>query len=154
MTDSASPPARWRRPQQVECGLIGVATAGVALLSGRAPRELELGTLLAVGSIALLVQGFFRDLWILREQRRRPTPVEHASCMCLESTIGLAGILAGLVLAASGLRLPVTLAPWMWPALALAVWSTGFALRDFVVQWKPWAIRRVANHGSLIVRWR
>ena len=90
------------RAEKIELGLVALATGVLAAIAGRLPSSLELGSLLAVAALALLGQGLVRDLWLLTKQRRAvgTAPVEEARCMCLESTVGLGGVVAGVVLAA------------------------------------------------------
>jgi hypothetical protein len=130
--------------------------AGVAALGGL-PARMELGSLLATAALALLLQGFVRDLHTLARLRREgaaPGSEQEMACICLESTIGLSAILVGVGLTASGLALPVSTPAGLWPLVAGAVWSFGYMTRDVVLQWSPWALRRVRDHGSLVVRWR
>ncbi|MFA6960015.1 MAG: hypothetical protein WC205_04595 [Opitutaceae bacterium] len=148
------------RPEKIELILVAVATGAVAVFRDRLPSSLELGSLLAVAALALLGQGLVRDLWLLRKQRRARAaggaeePHEEARCMCMESTVGLSGVLAGVVLTAVGVAWPVMISPWVWPVAAAFVWGAGFAMKDLVIQWGPWKLRRVKDHGSIWVRWR
>ncbi len=146
------PPLR----QRVEIGLVAAATVVLALLDARLPRTVAIGSLVAVSAILLLLQGFVRDLWLRHEQRRQkhPAALEEAHCMCLESTLGLTSILVGVALTVVGFDRPLALSRGAWPVLAAAIWTLGFGIRDVVLQWRPWAIRRVRNHGSIVVRWR
>lgn len=133
--------------------------AGVAVAWWLTPRggwRLETGELLAGGALLLLVQGFFRDLWLLREARRQAmhTPVREARCLCVESALGLTGIVAGIGLAGLGLTNPVTFGA---TGLALGVGGTmtaGYLLKDFVFEWAPWKIYREKDHAQVIFRWR
>lgn len=144
------------RAEKIELGLVALATGELATIADRLPSSLELGSLLAVAALALLGQGLVRDLWLLTKQRRAggTAPVEEARCMCLESTVGLAGVVAGVVLTAAGVPVVVSLPAWAWPAAGGAVWLGGFAMKDLVIQWSPWKLRRVKDHGSIWVRWR
>jgi hypothetical protein len=142
------------RAEKTEASLIGLSVAGMAAGSMRLPSALDLGTLVTVAALALLLQGFFRDLWILyrsRGQRERP---ETATCICAESAIGLSGVLIGVVASIAWVKVPIALKPWHWPALAVLVWGLGFVIKDIVIQWRPWAVRRIKNHGSIVVRLR
>lgn len=142
-----------------EVRFIAVAVLLVAVLAavGRLPARVELGSLLAIAALALLLQGFVRDLHILARLRREgasPAAEQEMSCICLESTIGLGAIMVGVGLTAIGLALPVPMPAPLWPLLGAVVWGFGYVTRDVVLQWSPWALRRVRGHGSLVVRWK
>ncbi len=128
----------------------------VAWLAPRPALSLEWGECIGGAALLLLLQGFFRDLWLLRQARRRPapTPAREARCMCVESALGLTGIVAGIGLVALGLAGTVTLSPL---ALATAVGGAmlaGYGLKDFVFEWSPWKIYREKHHAQVIFRWR
>lgn len=144
------------RAEKVESGLIVLAVAGVAAGAVHLPERLEAGSFCAVAALALLGQGLLRDLWLLAKQRKAGRGVRHeeARCMCLESTAGLGGVLAGVLLTALAVPCAITMAKWAWPLGAGLVWGAGFAIKDVVIQWKPWKVRRVQDHGSILVRWR
>ena len=142
------------RAEKIEAGLIGVATVLVGLVSTQLPASLATGTLIAVAALALLLQGSFRDLWLICSSRGQKPPTESAACLCLESTIGLGGVLIGLALTLAGIETTTIIKPQGWTVLALLVWSFGFATKDIVLQWNPWALRRIKNHGAIIVRLR
>jgi hypothetical protein len=142
--------------EKVELAAIPVVTV---LAGGLAPRpnlRLELGVLIAGAALVLLLQGFVRDLWLLRQARRHAaTNASHAArCLCVESAIGLTGIAAGIGLTGFGLAWTVLVTP---AALAGGVGATlfaGYLLKDFVFEWSPWKIRREKDHAQVIFRWR
>ena len=70
--------------------------------------------------------------------------------MCMESTVGVAGVIGGLAVLLCGLGRPVEVALFFWPALVLAVGITGFVIKDFVLDWKARSVRRVKDHQSII----
>lgn len=144
------------RAEKVELGLIVLAVAGVAAVAAKLPDRLEVGSVFAVAALALLGQGLLRDLWLLAKQRKAGNGVhqEEARCMCLESTVGLGGVLIGVLLTALAVPFGIRMAEWAWPLAGGLVWGAGFAIKDVVIQWKPWKLRRVKDHGSILVRWR
>lgn len=144
------------RGEKIEIGLIVLAVAVLATQAIRLPASLELGSLLAIAALALLGQGLLRDGWLLARQRKEGGAAhrEEASCLCLESTVGLTGVLAGVVLTAMAVPVVVPVAAWAWPLAGGVVWGAGFAIKDLVIQWSPWKLRRVKDHGSILVRWR
>lgn len=144
------------RAEKVELGLILPAVAGVAAVAAKLPDRLEVGSFFALAALALLGQGLLRDLWLLAKQRKagRGVQQEEARCMCLESTVGLGGVLIGVLLTALAVPVAVRMPEWAWPLAGGLVWGAGFAIKDVVIQWKPWKLRRVKDHGSILVRWR
>lgn len=151
-------PVQITRAEKIESGLIALAIGAVTMLAKWLPDSLELGSLLAIGALALLVQGLLRDLWLLAKQRKQAMGIaahqEEARCMCMESTVGLSGVFAGVVITAVGVSAVVPMAAWAWPLGGMAVWGVGFVMKDVVIQWSPWKLRRVKDHGSILVRWR
>jgi hypothetical protein len=149
-------PVQITRAEKIELGLIVLAIGGATALAKRLPDSLELGSLLAIAALALLGQGLLRDLWLLSKQRNQAGAAhqEEARCMCMESTVGLSGVFSGVVLTAIGVSVMVPVAVWAWPLAGTVVWGLGYAMKDLVIQWSPWKLRRVKDHGSILVRWR
>lgn len=145
------------RAEKIELGLIVVAVCALATWSKRLPPSLELGSLFAIVALALLGQGLLRDVWLLAKRRNAGGATAHreeARCMCMESTVGLSGVLVGVVLTAAGVPVVVRLPAGAWIVSGAIVWAAGFAMKDVVIQWSPWKLRRVKDHGSIWVRWR
>ena len=142
--------------EKVELAAIPGAMALTAWLAPRAGLGIGLGELIAGSALLILVQGFFRDLWLLREARRKPagTPAREARCMCVESALGLTGVVAGIGLVGLGLTRPVFVsAAGLAGAVGTALLA-GFLLKDFVFEWSPWKIYREKDHAQVIFRWR
>jgi hypothetical protein len=74
--------------------------------------------------------------------------------MCLESTLGLSGVLIGVLLTVIGVNRPVPLSPEVWPVLIGGIMLFGFLIRDVVITWSPWGIRKHPAHGSILVVWK
>jgi len=144
------------RAEKIELGLVALATAVLAWSAVHLPDTLELGSFLAVAALALLGQGLVRDLWLLTKQRKAGDTAhrEEARCMCMESTVGLGGVLVGVLLTAFAVPVTVRMADWAWPLAGGLIWAAGFSIKDVVIQWSPWKVRRVKDHGSILVRWR
>ncbi len=144
------------RGEILELGLIPLAGAALWLSAPALPSRTDFGTLLLLASSLFLAQGLIRDLCLLAEAKRHlPEPGSRVSpCMCLESAIGLTGVLSGLALLGVGLSGRIAMTPGRWTFAALAVLLTGFALKDFVFEWSPWRIRREKNHLNVIFRWK
>lgn len=104
----------------------------------------------------ILAQSLLRDLWLLSRLRRSPTGVQRraASCMCVESTVGLVGVLIGSILLGAGGSATLRIQPWGWAALVGLAMSFAFLLKDFVIEWKPWRIVRDKDHVNIAVVWK
>ncbi len=74
--------------------------------------------------------------------------------MCLESSVGLTGLLLGVVLALTGVGGHVALTPARWMLLAAGVLALGFAAKDLVITWRPLGVRRDPDHHTIIFTWR
>ncbi len=114
------------------------------------------GVLLTLSAL-LLLQGLVRDLCLLLARRRTATATagQRLRCMCVESTVGVAGVAAGLILLGAGWdhRL-ASLPAWAWGALATGTLVVGFLVKDLVVQWSPWRIRRETDHLGIVFTWQ
>lgn len=148
--------ARLTLAEKWELGTIPAATALAAWLAPRPGLRLELGELVAGGALLILLQGFCRDLWLLREARRHQAavPARAARCMCIESALGLTGVVAGIGLVGLGLDRSVFVnAAGLAAGVGTALIS-GYLLKDVVFEWAPWRIYREKNHAQVIWRWR
>ena len=144
------------KSEKIEFALVplsGIAAAGVA---SSLPLELEIGQLFLLVSILVLAQGLSRDLWLLVRARRSPSTGElrAAQCMCIESTVGVLGIVVGFALIGTGFGRPIALSATGWGVLVAASLTFGFLIKDFVIEWNPWRIRREKDHLNLLVKWR
>jgi hypothetical protein len=141
--------------EKFELCAIPVAIGLAAWFAPRPDFKLELGELTAGAALLILLQGFIRDLWLLREARRNQsaTGARAARCMCVESTVGLTGVVAGIALVGLGLTHPITLNRASAGAVVAVVLIAGFLLKDFVFEWSPWKIYREKNHAQVIFRW-
>lgn len=74
--------------------------------------------------------------------------------MCAESMIGMTGIVIGLALFSFGLGKPIVMQRWSWGVFVVAVLGGGFAMKDYVLEAKPWRLRRDKDHINIIVRWK
>jgi hypothetical protein len=141
--------------EKAELGAIPLAAGVTAWLAPRPALALEWGELIAGAALLILVQGFFRDLWLLRQARRQPAAAgREARCMCVESALGLTGVAAGVGLVGLGFDRPVALAPAGLAAAVGLAMLAGYLLKDFVFEWSPWKIYREKDHAQVILRWR
>ena len=142
--------------EKFELIAIPAAVVLAAILVPQTGATIELGELIAGAALLLLLQGFVRDLWLLRQARRSPasTPVRSARCMCVESTVGLTGVIAGIALVGFGLTTPIHLTPLGFLLSIVSILGAGYLLKDFVFEWSPWKIYREKDHSQVIFRWR
>ncbi|MEO0797056.1 MAG: hypothetical protein AAFX93_18015 [Verrucomicrobiota bacterium] len=138
--------------ERVELVLIPCLVAGVYILGQLLPYQLDIGWSFALAALILLVQGFFRDLYLLYRQRtvERDAPKKRMKCMCLESTLGMFGIGLGIFLT---LLLPdysFPISRWGWSLLVGAVMVFGFLTKDIVITWNPFGIRRDPDHMNIV----
>ncbi|MFA9419595.1 MAG: hypothetical protein ACERLB_05555, partial [Gammaproteobacteria bacterium] len=85
------------KTETIELGLIPVLGAGFWLMAPLLPDRIGAGKLLLWTSALLLLQSLIRDLWLLARQKHnvKPGPPKKERCMCVESTVGATGIVAG-----------------------------------------------------------
>lgn len=140
----------------IELAFIPIAGAAVLLAAGELPDEIGAGRLLLIGSALLLLQSLVRDVWLLVRNRRtaQSSPPRRARCMCIESTVGAAGVLVGALLLGVGIDRSLAMNGWGWSALVIGVLGTGFAIKDYVFEWNPFRIRRDKDHMNIVVTWK
>jgi hypothetical protein len=141
--------------EKIELSLIPVAVAATGLAGRWLPAQLGTGELLVIACLIWLVQGGLRDLWLLYLLKSRPAtaPRRKLACMCLESSVGLTGVVLGVVLALCGVGGHIMLNPGRWMLLAAAVLALGFLAKDLVISWRPLGVRRDPDHHSIIFTW-
>ena len=141
--------------EKIELGLIPVVVAGVGLAGRWLPVQLGTGSLLVIACLTWLVQGGLRDLWLLHLVKSSPanTPRRRLPCMCLESSVGLTGVVVGVILALCNVGGQVALSPARWMLLTAAVLALGFVAKDLVISWRPLGVRRDPEHHSIVFTW-
>ena len=142
--------------ERTELALIPVVGVVVWLVAERLPAKIGIGSLLLAASVLLLFQGLVRDLWLLfkRRQQSQTGPRQEALCMCVESTVGVTGVVAGLILVGGAANSTVFVSQMLWSVLAVLVLAVGFAIKDFVFEWRPFRIRRDKDHVNLVFSWK
>ena len=43
---------------------------------------------------------------------------------------------------------------WVWSLLAASVMILGFVMKDFVLEWSPFRLRRDKDHLNIVVAWK
>jgi hypothetical protein len=104
----------------------------------------------------LLAQSLVRDVAIVLRTRGAASgePRKEASCMCLESTIGVTGIVAGALLVGLGSSAQVALGRAGFFLAVTGTMALGFIIKDWVISWRPLGVRREKDHLNVIVRWK
>jgi hypothetical protein len=142
--------------EKTEVGLIATLAVGCAWLVPYLPWRISLGNLILTCSVLLLAQSLVRDLYVLWADRRRSKArtVPAMRCVCMESAVGLAGVVSGLLLLGSGLSYRVEMPCWAWSTSLLFTLVLGFALKDLVLELWPLRVRRVDNHAQIQFAWK
>lgn len=138
--------------EKSELALMPIVAIGFWLTAPALPGRLSIGGLLLAAAVLLLLQGLVRDI-VLLVKRRRGTPsgtLRTARCMCIESAIGATSVATGLALLGASLGHPFVMPRWTWGLLALTVVGFGFVIKDYMVAWSPWRIRRDRNHVNIV----
>ena len=143
--------------EKAELGLIFLFVIGLALTVSIIAPETRFSVVILFGSSLFFCQSLFRDLWYLYAKRRRTkdlNQVETKQCMCVESMLGLFGVILGLLLFISSFDIPITLAKGSVIAIAAAILIVGFLIKDYVFEWNPWRIYKEKDHMNIIVSWK
>ena len=142
--------------EKIELGLIAAVTISFGVAAGELPGRVAAGNLLLGASALILLQSLLRDLWLLAKTRRQPpqNPPRTGQCMCVESTVGITGVVAGLILVTCRIGTTFPMGRWSWGVFAVVSLGMGFLMKDYVAEFKPWRIRREKDHVNIIVRWK
>ena len=143
--------------EKAELGLIFLFVIGLAFTMSIIAPETQFSVVILFGSSLFFCQSLFRDLWYLYAKRRRTknlNQVEAKQCMCVESMLGLFGVVLGLLLFISSFDIPITLAKGSVIAIAAAILIVGFLIKDYVFEWNPWRIYKEKDHMNIIVSWK
>ena len=141
--------------ERIELALIPVMGITFWFLTPILPDKLPAGRLLLLASALLLFQSLVRDVWFLSRKGRGEQELGRAArCMCIESTVGATGIVVGAILLGAGIGQLVSMSDWSWSVLIMLVLSGGFLMKDYVVEWSPWRIRRDKDHMKIVFTWK
>jgi hypothetical protein len=144
------------REAWIEVLAIGVVASMSWLTWPYFPSPTPLWQLLLGVSALLLLQSLVRDVAIVLRTRGAASgePRKEASCMCLESTLGVTGIVAGAILVGVGSSAQVAVGRLGFMLAVAGTMALGFIIKDWVISWRPLGMRREKDHLNLIVRWR
>ena len=138
----------------VEPALI-VVTVGLMAMFDRWPASLSVGHFVLIVSSMFLLHTLIRDLVLLYAMKRKPNDKDvrrEGQCFCIESVVGTAVLLFGLMLFGVGIGGQMTPDKIVWLSTMLVAMLINYLLRDFVFSWRPWRIYRDPNHLNIIPR--
>jgi hypothetical protein len=145
------------RAEWIEIFAIAIVAAASWPASKLFHTTMPLWQIVLGASALLLAQSLVRDVAILFRSRRsalkNETPKE-AQCFCLESTVGLTGVIAGLALIGLRSSHQIAMSRWEFLIAIAGTMALGFIIKDFVISWNPFGVRREKDHLNLIVRWK
>ena len=138
--------------------IVIVLTIGLSVffLSNNIVIKIGLGRLFLYASALLLLQSLIRDLWILFSSRSiKLRHQKKIRCVCLESSIGMVGVLVGAILLGLGVDQNLALIDkWAITILLMVVLGIGYYIKDYVFQWNPWRIYRDKDHLNIVFVWK
>lgn len=141
---------------KVELALIAAATGLAFTGSDQLPASLALGNLLVIIATLIFVQSLLRDVSILLRHRSRPAAAETRTlmCMCAETTVGTLLMITGLLLLGFAANQTISMNTWRWSGVVGLSCLGCFLIKDYVLQVRPWALRRDPDHLNIIVSWK
>jgi hypothetical protein len=144
------------RAEWIEILLIGILASMSWLAWPYFPSPIPLWQIVLGVSTLLLLQSLVRDVAILLRTRRSASNElrKEAQCFCLESTVGVTGVVAGAALVGLGSSTNVTISRWDFFLAVAGTMALSFVIKDLVISWKPLGVRREKDHLNLIVRWK
>ena len=142
--------------EKTELALILPLGGSLWLLTPMLPDTVGVGTLLLEASGLVLFQGLLRDLWLLAREKRAPRtgPRREAHCLCMESSVGVTGVVLGLAVLGTRIDHSIPASPWFWSGWATAAMALGFVMKDFVWESSPFRVRRDKDHLNIVVAWK
>ena len=142
--------------EKIEIALIPIFGISFWLMASELPTQISAERLLLGMSALLLFQSLIRDLWLLAQKKGRIQAglQRKIQCMCAESTIGMTGIIIGIVLLGVGLDLSVPMYNWGWSVLVMVMMTVGFLIKDYVIEWNPFRVYKDLDHINIIFTWK
>jgi hypothetical protein len=145
------------RAEWIEIFAIAIVAAASWPASKLFHSTMPLWQIVLGASALLLAQSLVRDVAILlrsRSSASKNEPRKEAQCFCLESTVGLTGVIAGLALIGLGSSHQIEMSRWEFLIAIAGTMALGFIIKDFIISWNPFGLRREKDHLNLIVRWK
>lgn len=142
--------------EKTELAMIPIVGVIAFLISPILPAQLSAGNALLVLSALLLLQSLIRDMSILMTSKkgREPNGQKAMQCLCVESAIGMTGVVVGAGLLGLGIAQQIEMDKFAWGISAASLIGVGFAIKDFVVQANPWRIFRDKDHLNIVISWK
>ena len=139
-----------------EIALIALTGSCAWLMGSGLPQSVGIGSLFLASFALLLLQGLLRDIWLLsqRATAQQTSQRQELFCMCVESTVGVTGVVTGLIIAGSAINWPVPMNDWLWGLLATAILTVGFVVKDLIFEFRPFRVRRDKDHLNIIFSWK
>ena len=142
--------------EKAEVAMIPLSGIVAFLMTPFLPVLLSVGNALLLFSALLLLQSLVRDISILISSEKDQGQVKQKSmqCLCVESAIGMTGVLVGAGLLGLGIAQQIEMDKFSWGISIAILVAVGFAIKDFVVQVNPWRIFRDKDHLNIVFSWK
>lgn len=144
------------RAEWIEAALIAGIAPTTTLVWSYLPVEVSISQLILACAVLVLAQSLVRDITVLlRRRASKPgSPMRAANCICIESTLGVAGVVIGLVAPWNLGYATVSVSRISFSLSVVGTLAFGLAIKDWVIAWNPLALRREKDHLNVIVRWK
>ena len=142
--------------EKIELAMIPLSAMIAYFISPALSWQISVGNALLLFSALLLLQSLIRDLSILFFSNKNPVPItfKKMQCFCVESAIGMTGILGGAGILGLGIAQQIQMDRFVLSMSVVSVVGVGFAIKDFVIQANPWRIFRDKDHLNIVFSWR
>lgn len=142
--------------EKIELALIPLAGLIAFLISPVLPWQISVGNTFLLFSALLLFQGLIRDLSIvfLSPKTVASAAPKVMQCLCVESALGMTGVLVGGGIVGFGITQQIQMDKFAMGISVACQVSVGFAIKDFVVQVRPWRIFRDKDHINIVFSWK
>ncbi|MDP6356869.1 MAG: hypothetical protein QF473_17290 [Planctomycetota bacterium] len=144
------------RIERTEAILIAMCVPAVGVSAAYIPQQIRLDNFVLTLAVLLLIQTLVRDIYLIRQLKHQPKRVElePMRCICLESVIGVTGVIIGLTLLLTRSNHVLYVSPISWSIAAFIVMAIGFLIKDLILEMGPWRIRRDRDHLNIVFAWR
>jgi len=142
--------------EKTELCIIATLLALLTLLLNALNVEIKFSMVVLYSASLLFCQSLCRDLWYLYTKRNRlQTEVQPVvrQCMCVESTVGVFGVVVGILLFSSTFDITVTLSKIILLSIMCVILLGGFLIKDYVIEWNPWRLYKEKDHMNIVFSW-
>ena len=143
--------------EKVELFLIVLFLVLLIFVLNASEQATKLSIVVLYSASLLFCQSLLRDLWYLYAKRNLNKDVNQTitrQCMCVESTVGMLGVVIGLLLFSSAFDISVILNKVTLLSLASIILVGGFFIKDYVIEWNPWRLYKEKDHMNIIFSWK